>query len=146
MLEDRPEALGNINVEKVKRFRREIHGLAGFWIFFGCLLVGVAIFLLTAGKDISFRQMGADELTFGAAVALLVGGLWFVSGLASAYKQIWGVYTGLVVTYLNLLNNLIGINICGLVISLVVIIQAHRVLNVSRELRNRGIPLTYKPR
>jgi hypothetical protein len=144
--EERLESLGNIDVQKVKRFRREIHGLAGFWIFFGVLSGVVGIVLLTVDENIFPGRIDPDLQTFVGGVTLLVGAIWFASGFASAYKQLWGVYVGLTVTYINLAGNLINTNVCGIIISIIVIIQAHRVLKISRELRNAGVPLTCKPR
>lgn len=139
------ESLGRIEIEKVKKFRREIHGLAGFWIFFGGLSVAIAIFLLGSEADF-LGQMGPEERAIVAGITLLLGGIWIASGIASAYKQRWGVITGLIVTYLNLGGNLIQLNPCGIIISIFVIIQAHRVLKISKELIQADIPLTYKPR
>lgn len=144
--EARLEKLGNIDVQKVKRFRREIHGLAGFWIFFGVLTGAVGIMLLIVDNNIFRGRIDPDLHQFVGGVSLLVGALWFASGFASAYKQLWGVYVGLIVTYLNLAGHLVNLNVCGIIISIIVIVQAHRVLKLSRELRNAGIPLTYKPR
>ena len=62
----------------------------------------------------------------------------------SCLKQIWAVYVGLVLSYISVIGNLININVCGLVILVVIIIQAHRVIGWSRELTARGIPLNTK--
>ena len=124
----------------VKDFRTQIHALGGFWIFIGCLALALAAFL-----------GGTVDPEESPAVAMgILGGLglvWLSLGVLTCYKQLWAVYVGLVLSYLSLIGNLITLNfnICGLVLLIAAIAQAHRVIGWAKQMTQMGIPLTTKP-
>ena len=90
--------------------------------------------------------MNDDVGLMGMMILLAITGLvWFAVGVATCLKQMWAVYIGLGISYLSLLGNLTSVNICGLVIVILVIIQGHRVIGFSKTLRAAGIPLNSKP-
>ena len=95
--------------------------------------------------------MGSEFLDVkGAAVALAVifstlGLVWLSLGISACLKQFWAVYIGLGLSYLAVVANLFNLNVCGLIILAVVILQAHRVLGFAKRLRGLGIPLTTRP-
>jgi hypothetical protein len=124
----------------VKDFRTQIHALGGFWIFIGSLALALAAFL-----------GGTVDPEESPAVAMgILGGLglvWLTLGVLTCYKQLWAVYVGLVLSYLSLIGNLItlNINICGLILLIAAIAQAHRVIGWAKQMTRMGIPLTTKP-
>jgi hypothetical protein len=58
---------------------------------------------------------------------------------------LWAVYVGLALSYLSALGNLVNLNLCGLAIVVVAIVQAHRVISFAGQLNRAGIPLTTRP-
>jgi hypothetical protein len=131
---------GNIEHFKLlKQFRQQIHALGGFWIFIGSLATGLSIFLFALIGNAP--EMRGENIVL-VAIAGIAGIIWFSVGVAACFKQMWAVYVGLGLSYLSVLGNLINLNICGLVILAVVIVQAHRVLGFAKRLRFLGIPLT----
>ena len=130
----------DVSSEAIKKFRREMHGLGGFWIFIGALATFAAIMLAAveppAGVDPS------DLQAIGSAVFFVLGSAWVVLGIFTCLKKMWAVYVGLGISYLSLLGNLVNLNICGLVIVIVVIIQAHRCISAASKFRAAGIDLT----
>lgn len=128
--------------EVLIKFRQQITALGGLWTFFGVLTL-VAVIALTALSE----QIPNPELQSFLVIAVLGGSsvLWLTVGIASCFKQMWAVYVGLGVSYLGLLSNLLQLNLCGLAILIVVIIQAHRVLGFAKQLRAAGVPLDSKP-
>ena len=127
-------------VKLVKDFRSQIHALGAFWIIIGSVVIGIGAFvsnLLGLGKDPTAVTLGIIFLVMGPA--------WIALGIMSCLKQMWAVYVGLVLSYLSLIGNVINLNICGAVILLVVIFQAHRVIGWARQLNAAGIPLTARP-
>lgn len=124
------------------KFRQQMTALGGLWTFFGVLSL-VAIIALTALSD----QIPNPELQSILVLALLSGTsvLWLTVGIATCFKQMWAVYVGLGISYLGLLANMLQLNLCGLAILIVVIIQAHRVLGFAKQLRASGVPLDSRP-
>jgi hypothetical protein len=122
----------------LKDFRTQIHALGGFWIFIGGLAALIAVF-------VGARAPPSQELTVLVAIMAIASLIWIVLGVMTCHKQIWAVYTGLVLSYLSLIGNLLNVNVCGLIILLVVIVQAHRVLGWAKQLTRMGIPLTALP-
>jgi hypothetical protein len=126
----------------IRKFREQIHALGGLWIFIGaCAIVIVAI--ASQGGDFAKRLGDADLVMLGVVMSL--GGLWLTVGILTCFKQLWAVYVGLGLCYLSLAGQILHLNVCGLIIVIVAIIQAHRVISWAKELQAAGIPLTTKP-
>ena len=66
-------------------------------------------------------------------------------GVFSCLKHMWAVYVGLGLSYLSVISNLFNFNLCGMIILVIVIIQAHRVISWAGQLKRAGIPLTARP-
>lgn len=127
--------------ETLKNFRQQIMALGVLWILFGVLLLAAFGFLMNA-------QNAALPMQFDGVLLVVVGGssaVYLLLGLAACCKQIWAVYAGLVLTYVGLLGQLTQINVCGLIITAVILLQAHRVIGFARKLKAAGIPLSTVP-
>ena len=134
---------GSVDSELVRRFRREIHGLGGFWIFVGVLVTGVAMFLVGGNGQLqNAKEIG---LVIGALGILYIG-----LGVCACLKQMWAVYVGLGLSYLSLIGNFINFNVksinpCPFVVLFAVIFQAHRTIGWARQMNDAGIPLDSTP-
>lgn len=134
---------GNVDPEEITKFRREMHGLGGFWIFIGVLVVFLGIALGSGAQGLNQIPGG-----LGAGIAVvfgILGAIWIGLGVFTCMKHMWAVWVGLVLSYLSLLGNLINLNVCGLIVLAAVIVQAHRCINRARELDAAGIPLDTRP-
>lgn len=127
--------------EVLIKFRQQMTALGGLWTFFGVLSL-VAVIALTVLSD----PIPNPELqSFLVAVLGSSSVLWLTVGIATCFKQMWAVYVGLGISYLGLLSSILQLNLCGLAILIVIIIQAHRVLGFAKQLRASGVPLDSKP-
>lgn len=134
-----------VDRDTVMKFRQQIHALGAFWIIIGfaaIALATVASSLLREGPRVI--DMSPDR-TIIIAVILSTGIAWIVVGVLSCLKQLWAVYVGLVLSYVSLTGNLLNLNFCGLIIVIVVILQAHRVIAWAKRMQRYGAPLTLKP-
>ncbi len=126
----------------LKKFRQQMTALGAVWIFFGSFGMVASGFMLTRSQNLqSNGNIGFVVAIFVAIVSIM----WFGLGIATCFKQMWAVYVGLGISYLSLLGNLTSLNICGLVIVILVIIQGHRVIGYSKTLLAAGVPLNAKP-
>jgi hypothetical protein len=126
----------------LKDFRSQMHALGAYWIVIGGLVLILIGFLAT------FLDTESNVPDAGFLIVFFFGGLalmWVVLGVFTCLKQIWAVYIGLVLTYVGLIGNLCSFNICGIVILIVVIMQAHRVIGWAAQLQQAGIPLNTRP-
>lgn len=130
---------GRIDADLVKRFRREVHGLGGFWVFISVACAIVVIVLIVRGVGGGAAIQGP---ALGVIVALVF--LWGVIGVGTCMKKMWALYTGLAVSYVSLIGNLIALNLCGIAVLALVIVQAHRALGWAKKMEAAGIPLTTK--
>lgn len=64
-------------------------------------------------------------------IVLAVASVWIVAGYACAYHRKWGILTGVTVSYLALGGSLLYWNLFGITVSLILSLQAHRVLRLS---------------
>ena len=119
----------------LKKFRQQIHALGLFW-----LLIGIASLILA-----SQMTRLVPITSTGVILMLSFAIIDVVCGVLACLKNMPAVIVGLVVSYISLAGTLIFFNICGLVIILTVILQAHRVLKWGSQLNARGIALTTKP-
>ena len=125
-------------METIKKFREQMHALGALWIIIGAIALGLSLYTM--------NEMPGDENAFGVVVVFgFFGLLWFGLGIATCFKLIGAVYVGLVISYLSLLANILSLNICGTIVVIVVILQAHRVIKWAGEMRNSGIPLNSLP-
>ena len=132
----------------VRNFRQQIHALGGLWIASGllALAIGVGGFGATAGLwgepgvDVS-----KDQFKILFATATVVGAIFLFLGVAACMKNMWAVHIGLILAYLSLITEVISINVCSIVITILIIVQAHRVIGWSKLMNAAGVPLTTKP-
>lgn len=125
----------------IKSFRQQIHALGALWIILGGLALLVMALMLGNGNQMNAPRMDAQlqMITIGA-----MGAAWLLLGVFTCLKQIWAVYVGLTLSYLSAIGQLFSLNLCGLAIMAVVILQAHRVIGWANKMRAAGIPLTTK--
>ena len=142
---------GYADTETLRKFRREMHGLGGFWIFLGCLVLFATVVAANAQ---------AEEVAVPILLGLTL--LYFVIGTFVFLKHLWAVWVGLVFAYLSLVLNIIRIIsvmgalnggqdprvggfICGVIFGFLilgaVIVQSHRCIKWAGELRRAGVPL-----
>jgi hypothetical protein len=135
-----PAPAANLRLHKtLKDFRSQILALGVAWI----ILAGLA---LAAGVLIGVIGEQPDDATpIVMAVVGVVGLLWGGLGVCACLKQMWAVYTGLVLSYLSVAGNLLQMNLCPIVILVLIIVQAHRVIGFAKELQRAGVPLTTRP-
>ncbi|MCC6511526.1 MAG: hypothetical protein IT423_20675, partial [Pirellulaceae bacterium] len=134
--------LSGVDTKLIRDFRAQILALGVLWIVFGL----AAMAIIPAALYGAFPGIDGDVTRIAILVAV-VGSValgWLVSGVAALCKLSWGVYLGLVFSYISLIGNLLQVSVCGVVILLVVIIQAHRVLGFAKQMKSQGIPLSTK--
>jgi hypothetical protein len=129
----------------LKDFRSQSLALGVLWLILAAIIGGGAVALLLISWDTN-EPRGTEALpAILMAVSVLLGTAYALAGAGTLMKKPWGLYVGLTLSYLGLVVNLIRVNVCGLVIVVVILIQAHRVLKFMSLLRQAGIPLTSKP-
>lgn len=136
---DRPR----ISRAVIRQFREQIHALGALWIIIGSLALGLAAVALSGNKDVEARIAGEYEVL--VIILAVSGSLWLVLGIATLFKQMWAVYTALVLSYVSVVSHLLNLNVCALIIVILVILQAHRVIIWAGQMRAAGVPLTTRP-
>lgn len=142
-----PQETAPVDPMLIRKFRQQIIALGAVWIILG-IVGGGAMALALGGVDAFAAAADVDgpvaplvmQITL-AAVAVL-GVVWVILGIFACLKQLWAVYTGLVLSYISLVGNVLTLNLCALVILIVIILQAHRVIGFAKRLRAAGVPLT----
>lgn len=124
----------------VRDFRSQTLALGVLWIIFALLVGGLGIFLLL-GQAEPFESLAPILAVIFGAISLV----WAAAGVGTFCKKSWGIYTGLVMSYIALVGNVVNLNLCGLVIIVVVLFQAHRVLGFMQKMRAAGLPLNTLP-
>lgn len=144
--EHEPSPPQDVDRTMIRKFREQIHALGALWIFIGSLSSAVASYALQNGPDPTARIMiGSEQRVFLVVLAGL-GLTWLVLGVLTCLKQMWAVYVALALSYLSMVGQILNLNICGGIIIILVILQAHRVIGWAKEMRAAGLPLTAKPR
>ena len=138
-------------------FRKNIHGLGGLWILIGLFYVFLTYLLVFVRNrfpalDIELTDRGT--FFWVATLLVLVSGLFLTAGICSCLKQMWAIYTGLVLSYFCAICNVIG-NFSGEVIYveyfflllalIVAVIQGHRTLCLAWKMQRARMPLTTSP-
>jgi len=131
------------HLKMLKDFRSQIVALGAFWIIIGGLAAIMGIF--ATSFLITANDVAPQTLAMMCGIIVVLGLAWVTLGVLACLKQMWAVYVGLVLSYISLVGNLINLNICGLVILVVVIIQAHRVIGWAGQLTRARIPLNTRP-
>jgi hypothetical protein len=120
----------------LKDFRSQIIALGALFIILGAIAAAAGVFILQSGKE-------GPQIVGGFVVAIALA--WFLLGACICAKQIWALYSALVLCYLSVIGNVVNFNLCSLIILAIVILQSHRVLGWAKQLRQAGIPLTTRP-
>src|SRR5688572_19830947 len=71
----------------VRQFREQIHALGAFWIIIGLVALAAVALALSGNKDVSNRIAGEYEVL--VTILAISGGLWFILGVATCFKQMW---------------------------------------------------------
>lgn len=135
---------GRVSRATIEKFRREAHGLGGFWIFVAVVSVLVGIALASGGLRGVFPPGQAEVI---GLVVILGGVLFLIAGIFTCSKQKWAIVMGLVLSYIALVDGLVLLaqNPCGgalrLALFLAAVVQAHRVLGIAGEMERAGVPL-----
>lgn len=121
-----PRAVSNAEGEKSalqQQYERNLAVLEGLLISVGHITWFAAIVML-----------GITQMPLAGMAAFVAGSAWIATGYACAYQKHWGIFAGLIVSYLILGGCLLYWNLFGIFGSLILSIQAHRVLRLSHEL------------
>ena len=136
--------------DTLKKFKQQVLALGVLWIILG-VLVGIgAALIATGGAMLQMGGPGAQpELPPGATTSVLVlAGVsaamslaWIVTGIFSIMKHVWAIYSGLVLTGLALIWNLVSFSLCPVLILVVALLQGIRVAMYVGQLNRAGVPL-----
>jgi len=130
----------DIELERVRsfveaRYERNLHVLE--WLLLVCghltFIASILIMLAYSPARYSGPMFGIGLIVFFA------GSAWIVAGYACARRKRWGILTGLVVSYLMLGGSLLYWILTGIAVSLILSIQAHRVLRFSHQVLARRL-------
>lgn len=141
-----------IRAELIRKYRREMLALIGFFLIVGTIAGGVGGMMLQESLPIRPGFVINDLSLAATGVFVLSCGLgWIVCGIASVQKKMSGVRAGRIICYLVVGLNLIlvfvqPLFICGALLLIPVIKQCHRVQTISRQMGAAGVPLSYKPK
>lgn len=122
----------------LKDFRSQSLALGVLWLIFAAVVIGLALLVV----------FNSDEVEGGPVVAgglALMGVVYTLAGVGTLMKQSWGIYVGLTIAYLSLAGSALRINLCGLIFTIAILIQGHRILKFMKQLKAAGIPLDTKP-
>ncbi len=139
------------DIDIAKQLRKQITVLGVLWVTFGVLLPGPAAscIQLACGR----RAIYPEVVVFYGACALV----WISLGVMACLKRVWAAYVGLALSYVAVLTALaatvkylpesLSFMSCGCLALAagISILQAHRVIAISRKMRTAGIPLDQKP-
>jgi hypothetical protein len=128
-----PSGISPILQRTIREFRQQSLALGAAWIILGMLagIVGVVVAGPLADQ--------VDGVLLG--IVVVCGVLWTTLGVFTCLRKMWAVYTGLVLSYISVVGNLLGLNLCALVILIVIIVQAHRVIGFARTIQRAGLSL-----
>ena len=131
----------------LKQFREQMLALGVLWILLGTLgaVGGGAVVAGQLGQgQVDDPRVATLNMVLGCFAAG-VGALWLIAGVGTLFKRMEAVVAGLVLSYIWLIGNVVGLNLCVAALAIVVLIQAHRVLRFASQLRAAGVPLDTKP-
>jgi hypothetical protein len=127
-----------------KQFRDQIVALGVMWILVLGIIAGAAATMVT---DLPVRAPSPVAIYTGATAVI-----WIVLGVLACLKQVWAVYTGLVLGYVTIAISIVGVFtgtiegaggcFCSFAAIGVSNLQAHRVIGWARKMRAAGIPLS----
>ena len=124
----------------VQKFRDQIHALGVLWVIVGVCSIAFGVTILGSGQ---WPDSVAKWVWLGSAMTLGLASTVF--GVMACRKRLWAIRGGIAVTYIAILLQLVFANVCGVVLLVVPLIQAHRVLDWGKSMVAKGIPLDTRP-
>ena len=135
-----PQTLDDeLNPRVIRRFHAELRALVLFWMVTGLLSVAGGGALLYSGTSDLITFTSRPSVILVAIVLLATGVVWVVASVMIAMKNLSAVRMGLWVSYLSVLVNLTFLNILGIMVLFVGIMQALRVLKSGLLLQEAGL-------
>lgn len=129
-----------VDPDVVRQFRRQVHGLGGVWIAFGCIALPAGIAMASGAMN----NANVDNSSIGIVVAM-VGIAWLGLGICTCLKQLWAIYAGLVLSSFGIIGNIVSKNFVGVAILGGMVASAYKAISLAKQMREAGIPLTAKP-
>jgi hypothetical protein len=129
----------DVDRKSIRRFHAEVRGLVLFWIVTGLLSIAAGCWLLDSGTTEMIVYTSRLFVGITATVLIISGAVWMWCGVMTARKNFQAVRIGLWISYLNVLINLTFLNIFGIGILFVGIMQALRVLKNGLSLEAAGL-------
>ena len=129
----------DVDPKVIRRFHAEVRGLVLFWIVTGLLSIAGGCWLLDSGTTELIFHTTRPFVILLAVVLIASGGVWLWCGAMTAGKNLQAVRIGLWASYVNVLINLTFLNIFGILILFVGILQALRVLKNGLLLQAAGL-------
>src|SRR5687767_106166 len=75
------------DVDKLRKFRQQMHALGGIWIFLGAVALGLGIFTLVS------PNLAVHPIVKG--IMLVSGVVHLTIGIMTCRKEMWAVYVGI---------------------------------------------------
>lgn len=133
---------------ELQQFRREMHGLGGFWILIGGIFLLGGFGLLLGPEEVGRdRGLGVEEMRGGGLLLIMLAAVMLSAGVGTCLKHIWAVWTGLILSAILILLQLANMpqGVCCIVVLCAVLFQAKRCLDRAKVLNDAGIPLNSAP-
>lgn len=133
-------ASGGRGFDKIERFRKEMNGLGGLWIFLAVMSFG-GIAIMANG--LPGRRLPPEVAVIAAAFGVVL----LIAGICTCTKQMWAVYVGLAISYLLLIGSVLSLvngnggGGCVFIFWIISVMQGHRVISWANEMTAAGIPL-----
>ncbi|PHS18476.1 MAG: hypothetical protein COA78_02295 [Blastopirellula sp.] len=133
--EQAPQMQLNVDADVQKKFKQQLQALVALWVIIGFLAIGVGVFVLFFQDLQAMDEAERTTLQITAAVSIVLNSIWFIAAIAAAKRKIWGMYLGLVMSYISLITLVLSLNVCMIILFIFVIIQGHRVIKWAKTAR-----------
>jgi predicted RNA-binding Zn-ribbon protein involved in translation (DUF1610 family) len=129
---------GEVSRHTISDFKSAAMNAGAIWLIMGLLAMALFGFL---GDRLRFLPGGKEILTIVMCLCVL----WIIFGAFSIARQMWAIWSGLILSYLSLLGNVAQVAQgdssvgCGMVLLILAIVKAHKAISLAGEIKRSGV-------
>ena len=133
----RVSSSGELDRQTISEFKSSVKTAGGIWLASGVLALGFIMLAMGGGK---LPGIVGGLLVFVAMIAVV----WIVIGGFAIARHMWAIWTGLVLSYLSLVGNVMSMaqgesgGICGIAFVIISLVHGHRVIKHAKTIREAG--------
>lgn len=135
----RVRSSGELDRQTISEFKSSVKTAGGIWLASGIIALGFIMLTMGMGGGRMLGMLGGLLV-----VVAMISVVWIVIGGFAIARHMWAIWTGLVLSYLSLVGNVMsmvqgdGSGVCPIAFVIISLVHGHRAIKHAKTIREAG--------